>query len=314
MRTEPWSKFYWADWRSDTNLRMCSLGARGLWMELLGIMHDSSEYGHLLINGKAPTDQQLAVMCGATVGELRKCRAELQGAGVPGINKDGTWFSRRMVRDLQKRIRDKENGAKGGNPMVKGSVKPGVNPPVEVSDKGEVKEGDKARATRDPEARSQKPEEKLDRAVPEDAAPPASIQVIAAFDAARVEVFGEVGRREFPSADDCVFAERFLAVGAGVGWLKSLFLERMAKRKQAGSGPPDGLKYFEKAVPEALQRIATAKAPPQIQGFQPREKPVERTPEQQAEHDAKQREWHLRMGKQHPVYNPEGITAKEACA
>ena len=32
------STFFWSDWRSDTNLQLCSYGAKGLWMDLLGIM------------------------------------------------------------------------------------------------------------------------------------------------------------------------------------------------------------------------------------------------------------------------------------
>ncbi|HEX3747613.1 MAG TPA: DUF1376 domain-containing protein [Bryobacteraceae bacterium] len=39
---------------------------------------------------------------------------------------------------------------------------------------------------------------------------------------------------------------------------------------------------------------------------------VPRTPEEQAKYDAEQRSWHLKMGKQHPVYNPEGKTVLEA--
>jgi len=159
MSVEPWSKFYWADWRSDPKLRMCSLGARGLWMELLSLMHSSDQFAHLLVNGNTPSDQQLAILCGASANEIRKLKAELARSGVPGVREDGIWFSRRMVRDKEKRLRDKANGSKGGNPNVNGRVNEGVNPPVNAPPPTDVNEGDKARGTRDPEARSQKPEE-----------------------------------------------------------------------------------------------------------------------------------------------------------
>ena len=35
-----WSKFWWGDWQNDKALRLCSIGARGLWMEMLCIAHE----------------------------------------------------------------------------------------------------------------------------------------------------------------------------------------------------------------------------------------------------------------------------------
>jgi hypothetical protein len=43
----PSLQFYPADWRSNANLRRCSWAARGAWIEILGLMHDSDEYGVL---------------------------------------------------------------------------------------------------------------------------------------------------------------------------------------------------------------------------------------------------------------------------
>ena len=52
--TKPWLKFYPADWRADPRLRMCSLAARGLWIELMSYMHEGEPYGHLTIDGVPP--------------------------------------------------------------------------------------------------------------------------------------------------------------------------------------------------------------------------------------------------------------------
>lgn len=41
----PAFQFYPADWRMDSNLRRCSHAARGAWMDILCILHDSEEYG-----------------------------------------------------------------------------------------------------------------------------------------------------------------------------------------------------------------------------------------------------------------------------
>ncbi len=45
MSNRPSFQFYPADWRNDSNLRRCSEAARGCWMDVLCVLHDSSEYG-----------------------------------------------------------------------------------------------------------------------------------------------------------------------------------------------------------------------------------------------------------------------------
>jgi hypothetical protein len=41
----PAFQFYPADWRSNAKLRRCSAAARGAWMDIMCILHDSDEYG-----------------------------------------------------------------------------------------------------------------------------------------------------------------------------------------------------------------------------------------------------------------------------
>jgi hypothetical protein len=43
----PAFQFYPADWRNNAKLRRCSWAARGAWVDVLGLMHDSDEYGVL---------------------------------------------------------------------------------------------------------------------------------------------------------------------------------------------------------------------------------------------------------------------------
>lgn len=138
--SSPWLKFYPSDWRADPALRMCSLAARGLWMEMLCLMHEAAPRGSLLINGRQVTEIQLATLAGASVREVASQLAQLEAAGVFSRDDSGTIFSRRMRRDDEKAERDKANGRAGGNP----NIKRGVNPP------------DKAQK---PEARNQNPEE-----------------------------------------------------------------------------------------------------------------------------------------------------------
>jgi len=120
MTSSPWVKWYWADWRSDPRLRMCSLAARGLWAEMLALMHEASPHGHLLIAGRAPTDAQLAVLAGAPSDQIPDLLGELEAAGVFSRTREGVAYSRRMVRDAKKFAMERKHGAKGGNPKLKG--------------------------------------------------------------------------------------------------------------------------------------------------------------------------------------------------
>ena len=100
--SQPWLKFYPSDWRADPALRMCSLMARGLWMEMLCLMHEAIPRGSLLINGNKVTGKQLASLCGASLTDTVRCMGELAGAGVFSTEPDGIIFSRRMRRDEEK--------------------------------------------------------------------------------------------------------------------------------------------------------------------------------------------------------------------
>jgi len=41
----PSFQFYPADWRANAKLRRCSEAARGVWMDILCVLHDAEEYG-----------------------------------------------------------------------------------------------------------------------------------------------------------------------------------------------------------------------------------------------------------------------------
>ena len=124
-----WLKFYPADWRADLGLRQCSLAARGLWMDMLAIMHAAEPCGSLLVNGKPITAKQLAALSVASAADVARALDELREAGVFSIDDDGTIYSRRMRRDVAKAAEDREHGRKGGNPSLIVRDAEGVNPP-----------------------------------------------------------------------------------------------------------------------------------------------------------------------------------------
>lgn len=132
----PWMKFYPSDWRADPALRMCSIAARGLWIEMLCVMHEAVPYGSLRVNGNPVSDRQIAVLAGADIAETAEWLAELERAGVFSRDEDGVIVSRRMQRDKAKSDADKENGKRGGNP----NLRDGVNPPVKGEDKAQKPE------------------------------------------------------------------------------------------------------------------------------------------------------------------------------
>lgn len=118
MTSNPWMKFYPTDWQSDPRLRMCGPAARGLWIEMLCVMHDAKPYGHLLVNGEAPTDSQLAVLTGILPSQLPDLLGELGKAGVFSKTAKGVIFSRRLVRDEKRSRIASTNGSAGGNPTL----------------------------------------------------------------------------------------------------------------------------------------------------------------------------------------------------
>lgn len=144
---DPWLKFYTTDWRSDPRLRMCSVAARGLWIEMICLMHEAEPYGHLLVSGKAPSTAQLAVLVGAAVEEVAACLEELRAAGVFSTTKGRVIYSRKLERMANRARKSRENGKKGGNPTLCSETE--KTDQVNLPDKGRLK-------TQNPEARIQK--------------------------------------------------------------------------------------------------------------------------------------------------------------
>lgn len=99
----PAFQFYPKDWRSDVKLRSCSLAARGLWADLLCLMHDGDPYGTLSIDGRPIEERAAANLVGIPLTAYRRHLAELETAGVSSRTEGGVLYSRRMVRDEEVR-------------------------------------------------------------------------------------------------------------------------------------------------------------------------------------------------------------------
>jgi len=125
MARAPAFQFFAGDWLRDPALRACTLGARGLWIDIIAYMHQAEPYGHLTVGGMPVTDQVLARMVGADLRQVRRALRELEAAGVFSRTEVGVIYSRRMVRDQDIRTRRAAGGRLGGNPNLTRNPKVG---------------------------------------------------------------------------------------------------------------------------------------------------------------------------------------------
>lgn len=114
----PAFQFYPADWRKDSALQSCSLQARGLWIELVCVMHECDQYGHLSINNKPMNTAQIARLVGESEKVVKALLGELDDAGVFSTSEEGCIYSRRMVKDEHLRNIRADAGRLGGNPNL----------------------------------------------------------------------------------------------------------------------------------------------------------------------------------------------------
>jgi hypothetical protein len=225
----PWLKFYPSDWRAEPRLRMCSLAARGLWIDLISYMHEAEPYGHLLIEGVSPKTEEIASLVSRPLKEVSAALAELSLRRVFDKTTNGIIYSRRMVRDEKKTNLDKVNGAKGGNPTLIG----GVNPPHKGGDKAQI--------------------------------PDTRVQIDDDEDDARAKAFKLAakigGLCGYPSPQDwppsfCGAPHR-IETWLGNGWNPDIIMvavrETLSKKRD---GPPSSVGYFEKAIATAHARQA----------------------------------------------------------
>jgi len=113
-----WTKFYWSDWSNDPALKLCSLAAQGLWMRCLCIAAEADPTGYVTVNGRTLEATDIARLAGVTEIECAPLLAELERNGVFSRARNGTIYSRRMIKDQKKARIARENGKNGGNPIL----------------------------------------------------------------------------------------------------------------------------------------------------------------------------------------------------
>lgn len=96
QKRKPWMKWYPSDWRGEQLLRLVSREARSVWVDLLGLMHESTLIGTLFVNDRIPTVETLAKMFGDDPQALAGWIKELIDNGVCSVDEDGAIYSRKM--------------------------------------------------------------------------------------------------------------------------------------------------------------------------------------------------------------------------
>ena len=110
----PSIQWYPGDWRKDPGVQALDYHHRGVWFEVLMLMHESADRGRLKLNGRPMPDSAIARLLGLPADEWVQVRATLIEYGVASEDDDGALICRRMVRDELKRRQKVEAGRKGG--------------------------------------------------------------------------------------------------------------------------------------------------------------------------------------------------------
>ena len=115
----PALQFYPGDWKKDVGVQSLSFHDRGVWFELLLLMHDSEQRGKLLLNGRAMPESAISRALGLDNHELKQTLSNLVEYGVASLDEEtGALMSRRMVKDEKLRLVRSEAGKQGGNPAL----------------------------------------------------------------------------------------------------------------------------------------------------------------------------------------------------
>lgn len=119
MAKMPAMQWYPADWRKDLAVQALGYHDRGVWFEMLCLMHESSERGVLLLNGAPMADEVVARLLGLDKQTFEQTLATLLTYGVAKRRQgDNATYSKRMVEDEKLCQIRREAGKLGGNPAL----------------------------------------------------------------------------------------------------------------------------------------------------------------------------------------------------
>lgn len=121
LTNQPYLPLYIQDWLTNNKLKQCLLGAHGLMINIMCLMHKEDTYGKLLLRQKFKQTKQpeknfalmLAKLLPFDLAEIEKYLSELLEEKVLVIN-DDMLICKRMVKDAETSAARASNGSKGG--------------------------------------------------------------------------------------------------------------------------------------------------------------------------------------------------------
>lgn len=120
----PFCKYYPQHHLGDPQLRMCSAGARGIWVDLWSYSWSCEPVGHVVVGGRPATLDELSRLTGTPRGDLEGYLRELRDNRVHDVGPKGEIVCRRVVRDfakIEQGRRDAERGKGGRNRRGQGT-------------------------------------------------------------------------------------------------------------------------------------------------------------------------------------------------
>jgi hypothetical protein len=287
MAGTTWLKFYPSDWQSDNALRLCSIAARGLWIEMLCIMHQAG--GYLLISGNPVSDLALSRLISEDLEITQKLVEELEQNGVFSRNKNGVPYSRRILSDIKRAKTNSQNGKMGAAlsgwqerqkiESPKPTPEPPLGPHARESQKPEARKqqqqasvilpgaaeklGENQKTSTLPEKAPENPKMEPTTTQPEtchqkttsmqqmaSAAPldPATLLIKAAN-----RGMAAAGHQRFPAQVDLGKAREWLAAGADEGLVEDVAFKVTSAMIARGAAPPRMLKLLDPDIAAAIK-------------------------------------------------------------
>jgi hypothetical protein len=110
----PAMQFYPGDWRKDMGVQALTFHDRGVWFEMLMLMHGSERRGVLVLNGQPMSEEMIARSIGLDIQTFHQSLAALLDTGVASREAGtGAVMSRRMVSDEYLRKVRAASGSQG---------------------------------------------------------------------------------------------------------------------------------------------------------------------------------------------------------
>jgi hypothetical protein len=120
MAKLPAMPFYIGDWRKDPGVRTLDRFHKSIWFDMICLMWESEERGKLMLNGKPMPIDALSEALKLDNPVVEDAVNLLIERGVAKVEENtGIIYCARQVRDEARRIKNIENGSKGGNPALK---------------------------------------------------------------------------------------------------------------------------------------------------------------------------------------------------